>query len=895
MLKTYKMLNYRLKNYFPLLAFGLLGNLSLAQNQPQRASIPSAPIPSTYRAGSMIDVNMPQYPASAYTPLQMIQNVLMTNGGGTGCATPNISNVVMTPNVPVTNPNRPWGYFNKGTATYPFADGLILSTGYAVKAGNTPKGGTLSDNLEILFGNGGDQDLSNAINVPVSQLNDAVSLEFDFVPTATQMKFNYHMASDEYTGSFPCSYADGFALLLKKVGDPNYTNIAILPAGGGPVSVTNIRPANNNTGGPMGCPPMNPTYFAGYNTNPPTGDNFNGKTIPLTAMATVIPGQTYHIKMVVADKGDNSYDTAVFLEGGSFNIGVQILGPGGVALPPSINMCDNTPQTLTASIQTAGTTYQWFLGTTPIPGATSPTITVNQGGDYSVEAMVPGNNCPSKATITVVAGTSPTVQDTTLTNCSGNNNFNLTLSQPGVTSTPNVTYLYYTNQADALVGNVNNSIPDPLNFNSPGNQSVYVQVSSGFCSKVAKVDLVVADPIVVDIVQPGQISCTNSTVVLDATASTYPAGAVFSWVASAGGTIYSNPNTLTPTVSSAGTYTLTISRNYQPGDTTCSGAAAVNVTDNLIKPVTQVTTNKVKICKGESVTLTATGGVTYNWTNIAGTGGVQVVSPSTTTTFTVYAVGANGCPSINPATIKIEVEQPPVSSLKAISGQICQGDEITLDAGAPPAGSTQTYTYLWDSGETTQTITTGVVGPHTVTIDNGTCTKSFTTQVVQALPPHIKSVEFNNHVLSLWAYNPSNGPLMYSIDGGFTWQDSNVFTNVPNNVTIFIKVKLRNTSCESTLEYFTFNMNNVITPNGDGQNDVVDFTGISVYKGFTASIFDRYGKELFKTGPNKYIWDGKFQTRTLPSATYWYKINYEDPASKEQVNKSGWIMLKNRE
>ena len=181
------MLNYRLKNYFPLLAFGLLGNLSLAQNQPQRASIPSAPVPSTYRAGSMIDVNMPQYPASAYTPLQMIQNVLMTNGGGTGCATPNISNVVMTPNVPVTNPNRPWGYFNKGTATYPFADGLILSTGYAVKAGNTPKGGTLSDNLEILFGNGGDQDLSNAINVPVSQLNDAVSLEFDFVTTATQM------------------------------------------------------------------------------------------------------------------------------------------------------------------------------------------------------------------------------------------------------------------------------------------------------------------------------------------------------------------------------------------------------------------------------------------------------------------------------------------------------------------------------------------------------------------------------------------------------------------------------------------------------------------------------------------------------------------------------------
>jgi gliding motility-associated-like protein len=137
--------------------------------------------------------------------------------------------------------------------------------------------------------------------------------------------------------------------------------------------------------------------------------------------------------------------------------------------------------------------------------------------------------------------------------------------------------------------------------------------------------------------------------------------------------------------------------------------------------------------------------------------------------------------------------------------------------------------------------------------------------------------------------------LSYSIDGGFTWQDSNVFNDVPNNVKIIIKVKLKNSSCESTLEYFTFNMNNVITPNGDGQNDVVDFTGISSYKSFSAAIFDRYGKQIFIIKPNRTIWDGKFQTSALPTATYWYQINYEDPASKEMVAKTGWIMLKNRE
>ena len=880
------MLNYRLKNYFSLLALALLGNWSLAQVIYPRTPPKNVANP-TQKAGNFIDVNVAPYPQSNFTMQQLITDVLMSNGTGTGCATPSVSNVVVYPNLPATNANRSWGYFNKATVTnFPFDAGIVLMTGNAAQAGNV-----LVGNNSTALNSGGDADLAQAIGVPLSDLRDASYIEFDFVPTATQMKFNYFMASEEYTGSFPCSFADGFALLLKPQGAANYTNLAVLPNNAGPVSVTNIRPATMFGGGTLSCGPVNPTYFAGYN-DPRTGFNFNGRTIPLTAMATVIPGQSYHIKMVIADKGDTAYDSAVFLEAGSFYIGVQILGPGGVALPSSINMCDNTPQTLTASIQTAGTTYQWYYNNVAIPNANAPTITVNQPGNYKLEATIPGNPCPSSATITVVGGTSPVVQNTTLTNCAGNNLFNLTLSQPGVTSTPNTAFTYYLNQADAQAGN-NNFIATPLAFNSPGNQSVYVLVKNGFCSKVAKVDLAIAAPITVNIAQPSQISCTNSTVVLDATASTYPAGSVFNWVASAGGTIYSNPNSLTPTVSSAGTYTLTISTNYQPGDTTCSSAATVNVTANLTKPVTQVSTNKIKICKGESVTLTATGGVTYYWTTIAGSGAIQTVNPSVTTTFEVFAIGANGCQSNNSAKIKIEVVQPPVSTLPTIAGQICQGDVLTLDAGAAPAG--QTYTYAWDSGETTQTITTGTVGPHTVSINNGTCTKAFTTQIVAAVPPNIKSIEFNNHVLSLWAYNPSNGPLSYSIDGGFTWQDSNVFNDVPNNVKIIIKVKLKNSSCESTLEYFTFNMNNVITPNGDGQNDVVDFTGISSYNSFSAAIFDRYGKQIFITKPNRTIWDGKFQTSALPTATYWYQINYEDPASKEMVAKTGWIMLKNRE
>uniref|UniRef100_A0AAU6WU99 Uncharacterized protein n=1 Tax=Chryseobacterium endophyticum TaxID=1854762 RepID=A0AAU6WU99_9FLAO len=55
----------------------------------------------------------------------------------------------------------------------------------------------------------------------------------------------------------------------------------------------------------------------------------------------------------MADYQDSNFDSAVFLEAGSFDIGVQLLNPAGVALPSSINVCDNAPQTFTASVQGA--------------------------------------------------------------------------------------------------------------------------------------------------------------------------------------------------------------------------------------------------------------------------------------------------------------------------------------------------------------------------------------------------------------------------------------------------------------------------------------------------------------------------------------------------------------
>ena len=48
--------------------------------------------------------------------------------------------------------------------------------------------------------------------------------------------------------------------------------------------------------------------------------------MPITAMATVIPNDQYHIKLVIADDQDTLFDSAVFLSAGSFDIGTIDLG-----------------------------------------------------------------------------------------------------------------------------------------------------------------------------------------------------------------------------------------------------------------------------------------------------------------------------------------------------------------------------------------------------------------------------------------------------------------------------------------------------------------------------------------------------------------------------------------
>ncbi|MGI9582806.1 T9SS type B sorting domain-containing protein, partial [Chryseobacterium sp. RRHN12] len=506
-------------------------------------------------------------------------------------------------------------------------------------------------------------------------------------------------------------------------------------------------------------------------------------------------------------------------------------------------------------------------GNTWSTGATTQSITVTTPGTYTL-TNTSGTCMSAPASITITAAMDPNVQITgVLTFCQGSSTI-LTAIASGT-------------------GNIfswSNGVNGPTNTVMVGGvYTVTVTTPSG-CQYQKSVTVTTDPNIIVNIAPPSQITCAIPQITLDATTSVYQSGATFLWTATNGGNIVSGANTLTPIVNNSGTYTLTIRSNPLG----CVEQAAVTVIKNTDPPIISVTASALTICKGQSITLTASGAVTYIWTGLPGNGSTQTISPTSTTTYTVAGVGINGCTSQTAATIIINVIPEITSSLHNI--EICKGDTGLLDAG-----SGQNYTYNWNTGATTQKINVTTSGTYTVTINNGACSKTFTAAVSYILTPEITGIVYNNHTLIINVKNNGNTPLEYSNDGGITWQASNVFTSILKNTLYSIRARNKGTSCDTSAEYYTFFMSNVITPNSDGINDVIDFSEISKYGNFEGSIFDKYGKTVFKLTSKTPIWDGKNIGNPLPTDTYWYKILWQDRISKKNVELSGWILLKNRE
>jgi gliding motility-associated-like protein len=374
-----------------------------------------------------------------------------------------------------------YGFFTAGTSGFPFEDGIVLSTGFAASA-TGPNNSLLSEGSQAW---GGDNDLENALGV--SNTINATVLEFDFVPFTSHISFNYIFSSEQYLTSITspnqCNYTDGFAFLLKEASSASpYQNLAVVPGTNTPVKVNTVR-------GEGVCPSANEEYFGGFNgNNHPT--NFNGQTVIMTAEADVTPGVTYHIKLVVADQGNNLYDSAIFLGGGSFN-STTFLGADRLIATDN-PVCEGETVSLNATTPNAAG-YQWYRNGIALPGATGTSYTVTAQGEYSVEVTLIGD-CISEGEVTIEYAALPPAGNYTLLQCDDNNDglttFNLNMADALVTGgNQNLNVSYYLTEANAETGT--NPITNTLQFqNTIVNQQVYARVSNNFgCYAISTVTL----------------------------------------------------------------------------------------------------------------------------------------------------------------------------------------------------------------------------------------------------------------------------------------------------------------------------------------------------------------------------------------------------------------------
>lgn len=174
-----------------------------------------------------------------------------------------------------------------------------------------------------------DPDLVTAAGQPI---NDAAILEFDFVTVGDSINFDYIFGSIEYPG-FTCSdYNDVFGFYLSGPGingpfENNAVNLALIPGSDIPVAINTVNSgvASNPDNGPV-CEAANPNWIEDSqyfvpNDPPGVGDvQLPGLTQTFVAASSVIPCETYHIKMAIGDAFDGILNSAVVLKAGSFEL-----------------------------------------------------------------------------------------------------------------------------------------------------------------------------------------------------------------------------------------------------------------------------------------------------------------------------------------------------------------------------------------------------------------------------------------------------------------------------------------------------------------------------------------------------------------------------------------------
>lgn len=367
--------------------------------------------------------------------------------------------------------------------------------------------------------------------------------------------------------------------------------------------------------------------------------------------------------------------------------------------------------------------------------------------------------------------------------------------------------------------------------------------------------------------------CGGSPVPLNATG-----GASYSWEPAA---LMVGSGTAAPILTTFDTTTAIVEITTVDG-CLITDSVIVNTVSSIPIPVM---TPDTTVCLGQSVTLSANGGIDVDveWTSPvlpSPTNPIQVVTPTVNTTY--VASFTNQCGSATDSTTVQVMFIDPVVSPDTI---ICPGDTAHLWASGgtnfswSPAGTLShpdsSETFAWPNTPTTYTVT--------VSTSNG-CSKDVGVTVGLYPTPYVSAgadqyITFGTETQLNGVASITDSTYWTSIDtlSCYTCLDPMVF---PNQTTQYVLHTVDVHGCENvdTVTVYldgTLYVPNAFSPNGDGYNDYFVIMGEEIVK-YRLRIFDRWGLQLYTTDQMNQFWDGNYRGERVQIDTYVWKIEYED-------------------
>jgi gliding motility-associated-like protein len=846
---------------------------------------------------------------NSLTPQQLVENVLVGSGV-------QIFNVTFNGQAG-TNITQQAGQFNGAGTNLGLNTGLIMCTG----------------NITVAPGPNNQEGASGFINVPfysdpdlnmisTNSLEDLAVIEFDFIPNGDSISFKYVFASEEYN-EFTCSdYNDVFGFFISGPGingpfSNGAKNIAIIPGTNTPVAINTVNLGiSGDAGEASNCSAIDPNwqdYNIYFNNNTQQSIQFDGMTKILTAASEVQCGQTYHIKMAIADAGDTSYDSGVFLEAGSLNsIGVDI-----------------SLKTVTGdTIIYEGCTDAEFIFTRPI-SQTNEQLTVNftlsgsatENVDYFV---TPSNNAITfevgQDSVSVILSTIGIIDENegdetviitaTFTTACGNtitisktliiteepiidaNSNNPTLNCPNdsvigivevIGGTPPYSYTWR-NSVGETVGTTDTAY---LNIQTVG-QHVFNVLINDFCGFEFQKEVIVTlnpkPPLSLSVSAPNA-TCITPTIPITAVGSGGLAPLTFTWDTGQNGAII-NANTFG---NPPPTYTVTM-KDACGDSIQASHTIVFDSNPNLI-----VEANDVIIkCPSNEVSITAIASngfepYTYTWSDgvVSQTNIVEILENGSVS-YTVNVL--DNCGNTGSANLSLTLNK--TLEIVSITPNISYLCEPTGSAVAEIIGETGNIIYNWSGPGAnstniinTQTLENQYSGWYYLTVEDDVCqdkdsvfinflqnpVANFSIEEPNIDPP--KSIVFNN--LSVYSTN-----FVWDFGNGEN-QSTNTLENVSSiykDITTYtITLYAYNGPCvDSISKTITILPNpkitlvNIFTPNGDGDNDEFTLNPL-FFKEFIFEIHNRWGNLMFQGDITNQKWDGKVSSNKEASdGVYFY-------------------------